>query len=1152
MSKRKIKIGNTDLKFNTSGINSEFVDIEGEAYYKISNYNSMQPFFMSLVSHSDHWLFISSTGGLSAGRKNENFALFPYYTDDKIADSSGSTGSKTIVRFYTDTGIQLWEPFSDKFESLFQVQRNLYKNIYGNKIIFEEYNIDLQLTFRYSWQFSEKFGFVKQSTLINHNNRSVKMEILDGIQNIVPYGINSSIQNEKSNLANAYKKSELDASSGLGLFLLSSIIVDKAEPSEALKTTTVWSGGMEKTEILLSDRQIDHFRYNEETLTETDIKANVGSYLIVANIELESDQEQSWIIISEVNQDHSDVIDLIHRLKSDKQNLENDLYQDIEKGTNELKKLVGMADGLQLTNDKLMSGRHFSNVLFNIMRGGIFDNQYFVETCDLKDYISIVNKHTYKKARDFINSFPLQTDYPELILKAKETNDPDLLRACIEYLPLTFSRRHGDPSRPWNKFSIETRKEDGSLNRGYEGNWRDIFQNWEALALSYPLFIDSMVSKFLNASTIDGYNPYRITRDGIDWEVIEPDNPWSFIGYWGDHQIIYLLKLLEISYDHNAQNLLGILSQENFVYANVPYNLNSYKDILANPKDTILFDYKKEKEIQKRVNTIGSDGKLVVDKKNQLNRANLTEKLLVTLLAKFTNFIPEAGIWLNTQRPEWNDANNALVGNGVSMVTLYYMRRFVDFCHKLFNKSAENQFSLNSPVAELFSQINQIFISNQHILKGKISDKKRKEIMDSLGIAGETYRSKAYKSFDGETKPIELKDLLSFFTLSLQFIDHSIAANKRKDGLYHSYNLVKIGSDKAEIDGLYEMLEGQTAVLSSGYLKPDQSLDVLDALKNSKIFREDQYSYMLYPDRELPRFLDKNNIPESFINQSRLAQSLLKVNNTSILRKDILGGYHFNGVFTNAESLKEALFNLDDQTLVAKELKNFLAIYEELFKHRYFTGRSGTFYGYEGLGSIYWHMVSKLLLATQENIYAGKNSDAKDKVIGELIDHYYEIRAGIGINKSPELYGAFPTDPYSHTPRNKGAQQPGMTGQVKEDILSRWAELGVFVSHGCLHFSPLFLNQEEFLTKKQVFSYFSIAGKIENLNIEKNELIFTYCQVPVIYRKGNLEELNVEYVNGDKEIFKGNKLPKSISEVIFSRSGKINLIRAQIHSGFVQ
>ncbi len=56
-----------------------------------------------------------------------------------------------------------------------------------------------------------------------------------------------------------------------------------------------------------------------------------------------------------------------------------------------------------------------------------------------------------------------------------------------------------------------------------------------------------MIAKFVNASTVDGYNPYRITREGIDWEVEDPDDPWSHIGYWGDHQIIYLLKLLELS-----------------------------------------------------------------------------------------------------------------------------------------------------------------------------------------------------------------------------------------------------------------------------------------------------------------------------------------------------------------------------------------------------------------------------------------------------------------------------------------------------------------------------------------------------------------------------------------------------------------------------
>ena len=29
----------------------------------------------------------------------------------------------------------------------------------------------------------------------------------------------------------------------------------------------------------------------------------------------------------------------------------------------------------------------------------------------------------------------------------------------------------------------------------------------------------------MNASTVDGFNPYRITRDGVDWETLHALNP---------------------------------------------------------------------------------------------------------------------------------------------------------------------------------------------------------------------------------------------------------------------------------------------------------------------------------------------------------------------------------------------------------------------------------------------------------------------------------------------------------------------------------------------------------------------------------------------------------------------------------------------------
>jgi hypothetical protein len=146
-----IKIGDSTYRIKKSDVRGDFVTLHGGPYYRISNVDQMRPFFMTLVSHSDHWLFVSSLGGLTAGRKNPENALFPYYTDDKIHDSHEITGSKTVVLVDRDGQKYLWEPFSSKHDGLYRTERNLYKSIYGNQLVFEEVNKDLELTFSYKW-----------------------------------------------------------------------------------------------------------------------------------------------------------------------------------------------------------------------------------------------------------------------------------------------------------------------------------------------------------------------------------------------------------------------------------------------------------------------------------------------------------------------------------------------------------------------------------------------------------------------------------------------------------------------------------------------------------------------------------------------------------------------------------------------------------------------------------------------------------------------------------------------------------------------------------------------------------------------------------------------------------------------------------------
>ena len=227
-----------------------------------------------------------------------------------------------------------------------------------------------------------------------------------------------------------------------------------------------------------------------------------------------------------------------------------------------------------------------------------------------------------------------------------------------------------------------------------------------------------------------------------------------------------------------------------------------------------------------------------------------------------------------------------------------------------------------------------------------------------------------------------------------------------------------------------------------------------------------------------------------------------------------------------------------------RDIQEVLDIYEAIFDHQSFTGRSGTFFKYEGLGSIYWHMVSKLLLAVND-LYLSSNSD-DEQLLTELKSIYYDIREGIGIHKNPGLYGAFPTDPYSHTPAHCGVQQPGMTGQVKEDFISRFGELGVQISNGKISFQPSLLEISEFIESDQNFVYYNIHGEKTTLPIKKNSLAFTLAQVPVIYTLSEQNSIRVNFKNNSVKEYDGLDLCKEVSNSVFNREGKIIKIEVNL------
>ena len=1134
------------MKTENMEINGSFVDLHGERYYKIAHMDQMKPFFMSVVSGSDHWLFVSSAGSLSAGRIRPENALFPYKSVDQIHESGETTGPKTIIR----VGSQLWEPFNRFHDGRYETERNLYKNTIGDKLIFEEINHSQQLSFQYSWNTSETFGFVRRATLSNLSDDSLSIELVDGLQNLLPSGAPKNEVLTNGALVDAYKWNERLSDTTLALFTMYARLSDRAEPAESLLSTIAFSVDDDHHQIWLSSEQLTAFRQGRQVQSETLTRGVRGSFLIQKTITLAAKGSNEWMIVADIDKNHSDIIALQEQMV-DTSKLRQQIAQSIADNQKDLFSLMASSDGFQLTNEETTSVHHYANVLFNGMRGGVIENNYCLDKRDIIRSLGRANRKVAERHASLLNNLAEPFTHGELLAIAKATGDHQFERLCYEYLPLTFGRRHGDPSRPWNHYEIKLKDDKGNRLLSYQGNWRDIFQNWEATALSYPELIPSFLSKFVNASTVDGYNPYRITKEGIDWEVLDIEDPWSNIGYWGDHQIIYLLKFLEQAEKYHKEDLVQLLSRNVFSYANVPYRLCGVKQLFINPKDTVTFDTALNSAIEQKVSELGNDARMVLTKNDDVYMVNLTEKVLVPLLAKLSNLVLDGGIWLNTQRPEWNDANNAIVGNGLSMVTLYYMRRYVSFLQRSLAEVADSIELSNEVAAWMLSITSTLTEAASAVSEHRVTGQTRKAILVKLAESAEDYREQVYShGFSGKTT-VDLSSIEQLLAVSLTVLDSSINSNRRADGLYNAYNILSIHDDALEVETLYPMLEGQVSVLSAGILTPEQSAELMEILFNSPMYREDQNSFILYPDRQLAPFMEKNRVTDEQVAANEVLSLMAKQDDRCLINRDNKGHFHFHPSLENSGHLKTAIASAqqDYPQQSASTWQAIETLYEDVFNHKAFTGRSGTMFGYEGVGSIYWHMVSKLLLAVQENYQYAQRIEPGSDATRQLADFYYRVRAGIGFNKTPENYGAFPTDPYSHTPKHAGAQQPGMTGQVKEEVITRFGELGIEVDGGAITINPSLLLAKEFLAEASEFMTRAVSGNTVHVRVEKGQLAFTLCQTLFIYERiDSGKAAGIEIVMGDGRVHHLEYLyiPTEMSRHIFTRDEAVEKVLVRI------
>ena len=1063
-------------------MHGRFVEEGGETWYRIDGHDRKPPFFVALASDSDVWAFISTAGSLAAGRRDAEGSFFPYETVDKIHLRWEHTGPRTWIRIVDGAQAELWQPFAPQLAGGAGA-RSVWKNLSGTRLRLQEEHTSGRLVFQYEWSTAAGQGLVRSVQLVARG-APVSVQVLDGLLNLIPPGVSVAQSATMSSLTDAYKWNESAAGGRLGLFTLYAKIWDRAEPKESFEALVAWhsglqargeSGGASVTRMLLSAQQVGEFCRSGRVEAETLTRGRRGAFLVNFDAVVDA-AGLRWHQVVDSPRSQVQAFELCRALEAGG-GTPAEIVEAVARNTEGLDELLARADGFQTSGDPMAAAHHRANVLFNIMRGGVFVDGTHFDRDDLLAFVESRNRPMAAALGPAIAAWPARVERSFALDAARAAGGCAAERLVLGYLPLTFSRRHGDPSRPWNKFSIRVRDASGRRVVNYEGNWRDIFQNWEALIPSQPEYVGSMIEAFLGAMTPDGYNPYRIGRAGIDWEVVDDEDPWSHIGYWGDHQVIYLLKFLEAAQARQPDLLPAAWDHALYSFADVPYRLKPHAEQTADPKSTVVFDEAAHLLARQRALRVGADGLLVCDASDKPVLATLAEKLAIILLAKAGSLVPGGGLWLHTQRPEWNDANNALVGNGLSAVTLAHLRRLLTFIIDL--PGADRPFALSAATLQALSRLRELVRATP--LSAVHDAAARRAFLDGAGTMLDGWRDLAYRGAAGRSMVRAPPGLLPAFARELlPLIDATLQTCRRGDGLFHSYNLLDLSSGAAEVSHLYPMLEGQVALLSCGWLSLADAVALLDALFASALFDPQRHSFMLYPDRRLPGFFERNRLDAAAL-ALPVVHEILASGRSDLLQQQSDGTVRFAPALSNRADLEAVGAGL------GSALAPLAEAYERLLAHREFTGRSGTMFGYEGLGCIYWHMVAKLLLAVQERVF-----EAADKAAPELQAlkaHYRNVRDGLGYRKGAAAYGAFPADPYSHTPGEGGAQQPGMTGQVKEEILTRWGELGLRVMQGRIRFDPVLLDEAELP--------------------EGGALTFTWARVPYTYRGGPATRLRV-------------------------------------------
>ncbi len=787
-----------------------YLNAKGKEFI-IENYNLAKPFanfFPGIAGKYGipMWAFYVNRGQAIAsfGTKDKDHAIMEFFPANKAWQLTSLQGFRTFIKVSAAKKPLFYEPFHNGFSNLgYNLTNKMRITSYGLTIEEDNFSLGLSIKIEYFTIPNDSYSALARIvTIKNLNAKAKKIQLIDGLPQIVPFGTSNLFLKKLSRTVEAWMNVE-NLDKGVPFYKLAVDPTDRPEVVHINEGNFYLGFYYERGKPKIIKPMVD----------PQSVFGPVTDFSCPAEFLRRSDFSRPADKLTESKTPCAMALLNFELAK----NCERKIYS-----------LVGYMRNIDILNSSIpriiqpeyISRKQEENKII------IEELQADITTASASEEFNLYTGQTYL---DNI----MRGGYPE-ILKSDTYES-------VFYL---YARKHGDLERDYNKFQLQPTY----FSQG-NGNYRDMNQNRRCDVWFNPGIKDDNLITFFNLIQTDGFNPLVVKGITFSLEksedfksllnglIQEKDIPAlvSFLNKpFTPGDVILFIKENKIKLKASFDEFLNILLPrslrnqeaehgEGFWTDHWAYNLDlldSYLNVYPQELKEITFDKKaftfydntetvkpraekymlwegkvrqlhsiapcnaKREMIRKRAtypNTVRAQYG-----KGQIYQTTLVNKLLCLLANKLASLDPFGlGIEMEAGKPNWFDALNGLPGLfGSSLNETFELKRLALFIKEAIEKTGTEKVSVTEEIHDFLINLDRLI---REFLDSD-ADKKDYQYWDKSYCLKEAYRQKTRFGFSGKELDLETKELLNLLNNALEKLGWGIdKALDKKKNIYYAY-----------------------------------------------------------------------------------------------------------------------------------------------------------------------------------------------------------------------------------------------------------------------------------------------------------------------------------------------------------------------------